>query len=237
MENLDIEAINNKLSLNHSMEEVLEYAFDSFRHIALSFSGAEDVALLDMAWKVDPDLKVFTLDTGRLHVETYEFLEKIRSHYQIEIEILTPPSSLLSSFVTKKGLFSFFEDGHQQCCSIRKVASLKRKVLELDAWITGQRQDQSDTRVSLPIFQQDLAFSDENKKIYKFNPLAYWTREQVWAYIEKNNVPYNSLHDIGYKSIGCQPCSKPVKPDEHERLGRWWWEDASEKECGLHVSK
>lgn len=230
----DVLALQQELK-GKNPRAVLKSALSSFDNIAISFSGAEDVVLIDMALQLDRDIKVFSLDTGRLHPETYRFIETVRKHYQIEIELLTPDSHRLDPFVKQKGLFSFFEEGHQECCSIRKVEPLKRKLSQVDAWITGQRKDQSlDTRSEIPEVQTDMAFSSPNKPLIKFNPLLNWTSAQVWDYIEAYQVPFNPLHQQGFISIGCEPCTRPVLPNQHERAGRWWWEDASKKECGLH---
>lgn len=215
---------------------ILKAALAQFDNIAISFSGAEDVVLIDMALQIRKDIQVFSLDTGRLHPETYRFIEQVRKHYQIDIEILSPDRERLDAFVKTKGLFSFYEDGHSECCGIRKVEPLKRKLATLDAWITGQRKDQSlDTRGDIPEAQLDTAFSAPGKQLIKFNPLLNWSSAQVWDYIEAYQVPFNELHKHGYISIGCEPCTRPVLPNQHERAGRWWWEDAAKKECGLHV--
>lgn len=214
---------------------ILKKALESFENIAISFSGAEDVVLIDLAVQIRPDIQVFSLDTGRLHPETYRFIEQVRKRYGIEIELLSPNRELLDAFVKEKGLFSFYEDGHQQCCGLRKVEPLRRKLAGLDAWITGQRKDQSvDTRGDIPEVQLDSAFSTDDKPLIKFNPLLNWKSSQVWDHIEAFQVPFNSLHNHGYISIGCEPCTRPVLPNQHERAGRWWWEDATKKECGLH---
>jgi len=137
--------------------------------------------------------------------------------------------------VRRKGLFSFYEDGHQECCGRRKVEPLKRKLATLDAWITGQRRDQSPTRLEIPIAQADTSYGAGDHPLTKFNPLANWRSEQVWAYIRANDVPYNELHDRGFVSIGCEPCTRAILPHQHEREGRWWWEEDTVKECGLHM--
>ncbi|MDD1621936.1 MAG: phosphoadenylyl-sulfate reductase [Methylococcaceae bacterium] len=215
---------------------ILKAALAAFDNIAISFSGAEDVVLIDMALQIRKDIQVFSLDTGRLHPETYRFIEQVRKHYGIAIELLTPDREVLDAFVKEKGLFSFYEEGHQQCCGIRKVEPLRRKLATLDAWITGQRKDQSlDTRADIPEVQLDTAFSTPDKPLIKFNPLLNWTSAQVWDYIEAYQVPFNELHKHGYISIGCEPCTRPVLPNQHERAGRWWWEDGAKKECGLHA--
>ena len=215
---------------------ILKTALASFDNIAISFSGAEDVVLIDMALQIRKDIQVFSLDTGRLHPETYRFIEQVRKHYKIDIDLLTPDRAVLDAFVKQKGLFSFYEEGHQECCGIRKVEPLRRKLATLDAWITGQRKDQSlDTRSDIPEVQMDAAFSSADKPLIKFNPLLNWSSAQVWDYIEAYQVPYNPLHAQGFISIGCEPCTRPVLPNQHERAGRWWWEEATKKECGLHV--
>ena len=218
-----------------SPRAILELALENFERIAISFSGAEDVTLIDIASKIRPDIQVFCLDTGRLHAETYRFIDRVREHYGISIDVLFPDSDAVQEMVKNKGLFSFYRDGHQECCGIRKVLPLKRKLETLDAWITGQRRDQSpDTRNNVPVIQKDNAFSTADKTLVKFNPLANWSSDKVWEYIRGNDVPYNELHEKGYISIGCEPCTRPVLPGQHERMGRWWWEEATRKECGLH---
>ena len=235
MTTFDIQQLQTDLA-HKNPRIILKKALELFDNIAISFSGAEDVVLIDMAVNIRKDIQVFSLDTGRLHPETYRFIEKVRKHYQIDIELLTPDRDVLDSFVKKKGLFSFYEDGHQECCSIRKVEPLKRKLSHVDAWITGQRKDQSlDTRQDIPEVQTDTAFSTPEHPLIKFNPLINWSSAQVWDYIEAYQVPYNELHEKGYISIGCEPCTRPVLPNQHERAGRWWWEEGTKKECGLHA--
>jgi phosphoadenosine phosphosulfate reductase len=233
--NLDIPSLEAELA-NQSPRQILEYAFNQFDNIAISFSGAEDVVLIDLAAKLKKDIQVFSLDTGRLHPETYQFIDRVRKHYGITIEIMSPDAAQLEAFVKAKGLFSFYEDGHKECCDIRKVAPLRRKLATLDAWITGQRQDQNpSTRAGVPVVQVDTAFSSAERQLIKFNPLSKWTSAEVWDYIRALDVPYNPLHERGFVSIGCEPCTRAVLPNQHEREGRWWWEDAGKKECGLHV--
>jgi phosphoadenosine phosphosulfate reductase len=216
-------------------QEILKFALEEFDNIALSFSGAEDVVLIDMAHKIRPDIEVFCLDTGRLHAETYQFIEQVRKRYNLKIEVLSPNGEAVRRLVTEKGLYSFYEDNHQECCGIRKITPLRNKLLELDAWVTGQRKDQSPgTRAQIPVIQDDKAFARPDETLTKFNPLANWSSKQVWDYIRNNDVPYNALHDRGFVSIGCEPCTRPVGPNQHEREGRWWWEAATKKECGLH---
>ena len=218
-----------------SPRQIIEYALNKHDNIAISFSGAEDVALIDIATKLRPDIQVFTLDTGRLHPETYQFIERVRKHYKINIDVLNPQAEAVQQLTSSKGFFSFYEGDHKECCGIRKIEPLKRKLATVDAWITGQRKDQSPgTRLGIPVIQNDTHFAGPNRTLTKYNPLANWSSEDVWMHIRALEVPYNSLHDQGFISIGCQPCTRPVGPNQHEREGRWWWEDATKKECGLH---
>ena len=234
MNTLDLVQLQSDLS-GKNPRVILKKALALFDNIAISFSGSEDVVLIDMAVRIRKDIPVFSLDTGRLHPETYRFIEKVRKHYQIDIELLTPDRVVLDRFVKSKGLFSFYQDGHQECCEIRKVEPLMRRLASVDAWITGQRRDQSpDTRQDISEVQEDLAGSTAGHRLFKFNPLLNWSSAQVWDYIEAYQVPYNELHERGFISIGCEPCTKPVLPNQHERVGRWWWEDSTKKECGLH---
>ncbi|MAM87421.1 MAG: phosphoadenylyl-sulfate reductase [unclassified Hahellaceae] len=214
--------------------ERLRIAIERFDSIALSFSGAEDVVLVHMATKIKPDINIFTLDTGRLPRETYEFLDRVREHYGIKLEVMYPQPEPLQAMVSQKGLFSFYKDGHEECCGIRKIEPMRRKLATVDAWITGQRKDQSPTRGNVPLVQVDTAFGRENSTLFKFNPLADWSSADVWNFIRMMDVPYNALHEKGYISLGCEPCTRPVLPNQHEREGRWWWEEATQKECGLH---
>ncbi|MEX6502835.1 phosphoadenylyl-sulfate reductase [Pseudomonas zhanjiangensis] len=220
-----------------SPQDILKLAFEHFGDdLWISFSGAEDVVLVDMAWKLNKNVKVFSLDTGRLHPETYRFIDQVREHYGINIEVLSPEAEPLQAMVREKGLFSFYKDGHGECCGIRKIAPLRKKLATVTAWATGQRRDQSPgTRSQVAAVEIDSAFSTEQRPLYKFNPLAQMSSEEVWAYIRMLELPYNSLHERGFISIGCEPCTRPVLPNQHEREGRWWWEEATQKECGLHA--
>lgn len=222
---------------NKSPQDILKLAFEHFGdELWLSFSGAEDVVLVDMAWKLNKNVKVFSLDTGRLHPQTYRFIDQVREHYGISIDVLSPEAAALEALVKEKGLFSFYKDGHGECCGIRKTAPLRRKLATVKAWATGQRRDQSPgTRSQVAVVEIDGAFSTADNTLYKFNPLAQMSSEDVWAYIRMLELPYNSLHESGFISIGCEPCTRPVLPNQHEREGRWWWEEATQKECGLHA--
>ena len=221
-----------------SPQDILALALKEYSpDIAISFSGAEDVALIDMAVAVGLPFRVFSLDTGRLHPETYQFIEKIRTHYGIPIDTFFPQPEAVQRLVREKGLYSFLVDGHKECCSIRKVEPLVRALAPLRAWITGQRKDQSPgTRAEVPVVQLDRTFGTPDRPLIKFNPVSYWTSKQVWTYIRERGVPYNALHDRGFISIGCEPCTRATNPGEHERAGRWWWEEETKKECGLHLS-
>lgn len=232
---IDITKLQNDLA-GKNARVVLRTALEQFDNIAISFSGAEDVVLIDLALNIRKDVQIFCLDTGRLHAETYRFLDQVKQHYGVSIEVLTPNYQLLEPFVKEKGLFSFYQDGHTECCGIRKVEPLRRKLATVDAWITGQRKDQSlDTRLDLPEVQIDTAFSTAEHTLIKFNPLVNWSSAKVWDHIDAYQVPYNELHQHGFISIGCEPCTRPVLPNQHERAGRWWWEDSTKKECGLHA--
>lgn len=205
-------------------------------NVAISFSGAEDVALIDMVAKLGAEVKVFSLDTGRLHPETYRFLDRVANHYRIDIQVMFPQPEAVEAMVAAKGLFSFFKDGHKECCGIRKVEPLVRALRPLSGWITGQRKDQSPgTRTAVPVVQLDRTFGTPERPLLKFNPLSEWSSRQVWDYIRQNDVPYNELHEKGFISIGCEPCTKATLPGQHERAGRWWWEEETRKECGLHA--
>lgn len=229
----DIDTLNS-LHADSDPNAILKETFARWPQANLSFSGAEDVVLVAMSVKLVTKPAVFTLDTGRLHPKTYQFLEQVREHYAVNLEVLVPDTLQLQALVLQKGLFSFYRDGHEECCAIRKVAPLRARLATADAWITGQRRDQSPTRADVPVFQIDKAFSGEDHQVIKVNPLANWSSADVWNYIRMFDVPYNPLHDRGYVSIGCEPCTRPVGPNQHEREGRWWWEEATIKECGLH---
>ena len=232
----DISQLQTELE-GQSPRAILKAALAKYDNIAISFSGAEDVALIELAHKLTDNLQVFTLDTGRLHPETYEFIDRVREHYGITIEIMFPDAAEVQDLVTRKGMFSFYEDGHGECCGIRKVNPLRRKLATVDAWISGQRKDQSpSTRTDVPVVQIDEAFSTDEKQLVKFNPLANWSSKEVWDYIRMTEAPYNKLHEKGFVSIGCEPCTRAILPGQHEREGRWWWEEATQKECGLHAA-
>ncbi|HWP59719.1 MAG TPA: phosphoadenylyl-sulfate reductase [Candidatus Acidoferrales bacterium] len=218
-----------------SAPEIMDWAFKEFGSkiaIACSFQ-AESSVIIDMAHKLcGPKFRVFTLDTGRLHEETYECIDAIRKRYGIEVEVFFPDAVSVEGMVRRHGLNLFYESTELRrlCCAIRKVEPLKRALEGLAAWMTGLRREQAVTRTGIG----KVEFDRDHGGIYKVNPLADWTQDQVWNYIRRHNVPYNRLHDRGYPSIGCAPCTRAVQPGEDARAGRWWWERPENRECGLH---
>lgn len=220
---------------NKSAQEVLKWALDTFgTRVALASSfGAEDVAVIDMMVKVDKNrTRVFTLETGRLNQETYDVMDAIRARYGIQIEAFFPDQKEVEDMIRSKGMNLMYEsvENRKLCCEIRKVHSLNRALSNLDGWITGLRKDQVATRSTTKKIEIDAVHGG----ILKLNPIADWSSDMVWDYIRKNNIPYNALHDKGFPSIGCEPCTRAVQPGEDARAGRWWWENAAAKECGLH---
>ncbi|MDQ3909103.1 MAG: phosphoadenylyl-sulfate reductase [Thermoproteota archaeon] len=216
-------------------QEVLKWALDTFgTKIALASSfGAEDVVIIDMMANLDKSkTRVFTLDTGRLNQETYDVMDAIRGRYGIPIEVYFPDQKEVEEMVRSRGMNLMYEsiENRKLCCEIRKVHPLNRALSALNGWITGLRRDQVVTRATTKKIEIDSGHGG----IVKVNPLADWTSDMVWEYIRKNNVPYNKLHDTGFPSIGCEPCTRAIQPGEDPRAGRWWWESAAQKECGLH---
>ncbi len=218
-------------------QEAISHALKTYgEDCAIAFSGSDDVVLIDMAKQSGLPFSVVVVDTGRLHPATYRFIEEVREHYGISIEMTSPEPLALQNLVRCKGLFSFRADGHKECCQIRKVEPLRGCLQGYRAWMTGQRKDQSVlTRADLQIVEMDTSFVGKEGALVKFNPIANWSRDFLWQYIRNYSVPHNALHHQGYASIGCEPCTRPVLPGQHEREGRWWWEDEEVKECGLHA--
>ncbi|MGQ9790676.1 MAG: phosphoadenylyl-sulfate reductase [Armatimonadota bacterium] len=216
-------------------QALLKWAVEQFgNRVALACSfGAEDVVLVDMLVKVTPQPRIFVLDTGRLHQETYDVMERCQQRYHIEFEVYFPQTALVEQLLRTKGANSFYlsVENRKECCHIRKVEPLGRALQGLQAWITGLRRQQAVTRASIPKIEVDEAHGG----ILKLNPLADWSEEQVWEYIRAHNVPYNVPHDKGFPSIGCAACTRAILPGEDIRAGRWWWETPEQKECGLHV--
>jgi phosphoadenosine phosphosulfate reductase len=218
-------------------EEILRWGLDTFApRIALSasFGSPEGMVLLDMMHNIDPaKTRVFTIDTGRLHQETYDLMDRVRTRYEVEVEVYFPKPEAVQAMVREHGLNLFYDsvDLRKKCCGVRKVEPLERALADLDAWIAGLRPEQSVTRGDVRAVEIDEVHGGR----IKLNPLVRWTREDVMAYVERNHVPVNRLHDQGYPSVGCVPCTRSIQPGEDERAGRWWWENADERECGIHV--
>jgi phosphoadenosine phosphosulfate reductase len=230
-----VDALNLRFA-DASPEAVIKYMLSRYgENATIAFSGAEDVAVIDMAAKSGERFSIFTLDTGRLHPETYRFLDKVRTHYGIAIDLVFPERIAIESLVRRKGLYSFYTDGHHECCGIRKVEPLGRALGGRRAWLSGQRRDQSPTRSLLERFELDRAHADATGPLLKANPLAHWSLAQTWEYLREQGAPTNDLHARGFISIGCEPCTREIRPGEHERAGRWWWEEATKRECGLHT--
>jgi phosphoadenosine phosphosulfate reductase len=217
-------------------QEVLAWAIERFgRRLGICSSfQAEGCTLIDMAWRIDPGVRVFTIDTGRQAEQTYQLMDRIRERYGINIEVFLPDTHAVEQMVARHGVNLFYRDVNLRllCCQVRKVWPLRRALMNFDAWVTGLRRDQWATRSNI----RKLELDHDHGGIVKFAPLADWTEEEVWNYIRANDVPYNELYDQGYKSIGCSPCTRPVPADADPRSGRWWWETGAPKECGMHCS-
>ena len=228
----ELQGINDRLQ-GKPPEEILRWAVDTYApELAMASSfGAEDVALIDIFSQHGLKIRVFTLDTGRLHDETYALMEQIRIRYDLTIESYFPERDAVELLEREKGFYSFREsiENRKECCGIRKVQPLRRALTGLNAWVTGLRRDQAVTRTDTTAVEWD-----EANDMVKVNPLVDWTEEQVWDYVRAREVPYNALHDQGFPSIGCAPCTRAIKPGEDVRAGRWWWENPDDKECGLH---
>jgi phosphoadenosine phosphosulfate reductase len=222
------------------LNTLVENTQATLRRIADEFSpavfasslAAEDMVLADLILKAKLPIGIFTLETGRLHKETLGMVDRIRETYGHEVKLYKPETAAVDAYVQQNGLNAFYDsvEMRKECCRIRKVEPLNRALAGNKAWITGQRRSQSTTRAELAVQEDDPAHG-----MTKFNPLADWSEEDVWNYIRSNNVPYNPLHDKGYPSIGCEPCTRAIQPGEDVRAGRWWWENPESKECGLHV--
>ena len=228
-----IEVLKNKAK-DLSPEQIIELTYVEFGN-RVNFAtslGEEDQIILDMISKVAPKIDVFTLDTGRLHHETYDLLAKNQKKYRINFKIFYPDTTSVEKMVRDKGINLFYEsfENRKLCCGVRKVEPLRRALKNVDAWICGLRREQTVTRSHIEIFDWD-----ENNQKIKISPIAFWTMEDVHKYINENNVDVNPLHAKGYMSIGCAPCTRAVKPGEDIRAGRWWWEAPEQKGCGLHI--
>ena len=194
--------------------------------------GAEDMVITHLISKLDLNVEIATLDTGRLHQATYDFIDRAVKFYGLKLKSYFPEASEVEEMVNKSGynLFYYSQENRKKCCNIRKVNPLEKVLTGKKAWITGLRAEQNKYRQTLGIMERDTS-----RGILKVNPLIYWTSSDVWDFIKQNGIPYNSLHDKGYPSIGCEPCTRAIMPGEDERAGRWWWESGL-KECGLHLS-
>ncbi|CAN7485395.1 phosphoadenylyl-sulfate reductase [Pseudoduganella sp. LjRoot289] len=220
-------------SLVQSTQQTLERIVRDFTPAVFASSlAAEDMVLTDLILKAGLPITIFSLETGRLHAETLAMLDKVKQKYSYDIALYRPQPEAVEAYVAQNGLNAFYDsvEMRKECCRIRKVEPLGRALAGNQAWITGQRRAQSATRTSLMIEEDDPAHL-----MTKFNPLADWSEEDVWNYLRENEVPYNALHDKGFPSIGCEPCTRAVEPGEDVRAGRWWWENPESKECGLHV--
>jgi len=217
-----------------SLPEALRMVAELFpgKVVFSSSLGQEDQVITDTIFKNDIPVQIFTLDTGRLFNETYELLDKTTARYKKQVQVYFPEAADVETFVATKGINSFYEsvENRKECCYIRKVKPLNRALAGAKVWITGLRAGQSENRKDMAIIEWD-----ESRQLFKFNPLIHWSYDDVLDYIKKFNVPYNTLHDKGFISIGCAPCTRAIEPGEDARAGRWWWE-ASHKECGLHAT-
>ncbi len=227
-----VKNLNQQLK-DSTAEEILSFFINEFDgKLAFGTSlGAEDQVITDMIAKINKDTKIFTLDTGRVFPETYETLQDTIDKYGIKIDVYFPNSEKVERMVNEKGINLFYKsvENRKMCCHVRKIEPLQRAMTGVDVWVTGIRREQSVTRILTDIVEYDSA----NGKI-KVNPLVDWTEQDVWDYIKQHGVPYNKLHDKGFPSIGCQPCTRAIGEGEDVRAGRWWWESPEQKECGLH---
>jgi phosphoadenosine phosphosulfate reductase len=225
-----------ELSVGAAPEDVLRWAYESFPRLVIVASfQAESSVLIDMASRIRTEVSVLTLDTGRLPQQTYEMIDRVRDRYRIDVQVVSPDPADLQEMVGAHGVNLFYKspENRRLCCDVRKSRPLARALRGYDAWVTGVRRQQASTRAETPVVAPDR----EHEGLTKIAPLAAWSKDQVWTYIKENDLPYHSLYDLGYTSIGCAPCTRATTAGEDERAGRWWWESADEvKECGLHWS-
>lgn len=224
----------NSLLEGSKAEEIINYFVQNYKDkmVFTSSLGAEDQVITDMLAKNDKDVNIATLDTGRLFPETYKLIDETNAHYGIKMNIFFPKTDQVEEMVKERGINLFYNsiEDRKKCCYVRKIVGLHRAIEGKEVWITGLRREQSVTRTDLQAVDYD-----PNNDVIKVNPLIEWSEEDVWNYIKEKNVPYNELHDKNFPSIGCEPCTRAVKPGEDVRAGRWWWEDPEQKECGLHT--
>jgi phosphoadenosine phosphosulfate reductase len=222
-----------EISAGAAPETVLQWAYESFPRVVIVASfQAESSVLIDMASKVQDRVSVLTLDTGRLPQQTHDMIDRVRDRYGIDVQVVSPDSNDLLEMVGDHGANLFYQSVEMRrlCCDVRKSRPLRRALAGYDAWITGVRREQAATRTETAVVAPDR----EHAGLTKIAPLAAWSKDQVWAYIRENELPYHSLYDLGYTSIGCAPCTRATTAGEEERAGRWWWEQDEVKECGLH---
>lgn len=228
----DIDQLNKKFEKKNPEEILTYFLYEYGNRIALASSlGIEDQMLTDMILKIKKDARVFTIDTGRLFPETYSLIDKTNLRYNFKMEVYFPENKPVEDYVQMNGINAFYEsiEKRKMCCNVRKIQPLLRALSTLDVWVCGLRQEQSVTRTGI-----NLVEWDEPNGLIKINPLAHFSEDEVWNYINAHNVPYNILHTKGFPSIGCQPCTRAVVEGEDIRSGRWWWENPEHKECGLH---
>ena len=225
-----IKTINEKTK---NVISLIQKNIEKYNSVTFANSlGAEDMVLVDLIQKHKLNVEIFSIDTGRLPSETYNLIQKVEDKYQFKIKLYFPNQEKVENYVNINGINAFYNslDLRKSCCAIRKVEPLNRALKNKKAWITGMRQEQSQTRLALKEEEFDEAHQSQ-----KLNPLSSWSEVEIWAYIKIHDVPYNALHDQFYPSIGCAPCTRPISAGEDVRAGRWWWEDPQNKECGLHV--
>ncbi len=223
----------SELVYGSAPEAVLRWAYESFPRVVIVASfQAESSVIIDMAARIRPDVRVLTLDTGRLPQETHDMIDRVRDRYRIAIDVLQPDPAEVKDMVATHGTNLFYRspDLRRRCCEVRKSRPLARALRVYDAWVTGVRRAQSATRAQTPV----VALDPEHEGLTKIAPLASWSRDQVWSYIREHDLPYHPLYERGYTSIGCEPCTRATTSGEDERAGRWWWEQGEVKECGLH---
>lgn len=229
------DSLNEKLK-NSSPTAILEFAAQEFKSKIrfASSMGVEDQVITHIIAKEKIPVEIFTLDTGRMFHETYELIEKTEARYDITIKIYFPDATEVEDMVNAKGINLFYKsiENRKMCCGIRKIKPLKRALEGMNAWVTGLRREQSPTRNDMQVVEWD-----EANQLIKINPLLEWTEQQTWDFVNQHKIPYNALHDKGFPSIGCQPCTRAIQPGEDIRSGRWWWENPDTKECGLHLKK
>ncbi|MBV5321415.1 MAG: phosphoadenylyl-sulfate reductase [Sulfuricurvum sp.] len=230
---INLDVLNQRFE-KESIEFLLTCYLEAHKgRIALASSfGVEDQVLVDMMLRIDPTVKIFTLDTGRLSEETYSVIDQTNRKYGIKVDIYCPDKEALEALYQEQGVNGFREsvENRKTCCNVRKMEPLRRALSGLEVWITGLRRSQSPTRETMQLIEWD-----EGNGLIKLNPLIEWSEKMVWDYIIENQVPYNVLHDHGYPSIGCAPCTRAIREGEELRAGRWWWENPEHKECGLHL--